>query len=184
ASIFEAFVIFGIALLLIAFETLVKPYVSIAALLGIMAMGIQLQSLRRPEALEGLQSKFSDFWGAAETLLFALVAAGVDINYMFHAGLRALLLIFLCLLVRSIGVFVSLLKTGLKLREKIFVAIAYTPKATVQAAIGGLPLAYGFACGDLILSLAVLSIFVTASLGAFFTDLFAHPCLHETSQEK
>ena len=109
-------------------------------------------------------------WVAAEVFLFVLVGATVNIGYLSHVGIKAVVLIFGALLFRMAGVFVCLLGTDMNGKEKLFTMMAYTPKATVQAAIGGIPLTLGFACGDVVLTVAVLAIVLTAPLGAFAID--------------
>lgn len=104
-------------------------------------------------------------------MLFVLVGATVDIKYAFSAGIMAILLIFGVLVFRMIGVFICLIKTKLNKKERIFCMIAYCPKATVQAAIGYIPLTMGLSCGNIVLTVAVLSILITAPLGAFFIEL-------------
>ena len=103
-------------------------------------------------------------------MLFVLVGASVNINYALNAGIKTVILILCVLLFRMLGVFVCLLKTKLSNKEKIFCMIAYTPKATVQAAIGGVPLAMGLDCGEIVLTVAVIAILITATLGAFGID--------------
>ena len=115
--------------------------------------------------------KYSKLWVGAEILLFVLVGATVDISYAFKAGIGAVILIFGVLLFRMVGVFFCLIKTNLTIKERLFCMIGYIPKATVQAAIGGVPLAMGMASGQLILTLAVLAILITAPLGAFGIDV-------------
>lgn len=109
--------------------------------------------------------------GSAEVFLFVLVGATVNIGYLGKVGVKALIVIIGALVFRMFGVFVCLLGTSLKRKERLFTMLAYTPKATVQAAIGGIPLALGFTCGDLVLTVAVLAIVLTAPLGAFAIDL-------------
>ena len=118
-----------------------------------------------------LSDKFGKLWLAAEGMLFVLVGAAVDIRYTLNAGIAAVVMIFLALLFRAAGVLLCVIKTGLSWKEKLFCVISYSPKATVQAAIGGIPLAMGFACGETILTVAVLAIVITAPLGAFAIDL-------------
>ena len=114
--------------------------------------------------------KLNNLWIAAEILLFVLVGAAVDIRYTLVAGLPALLLIILALMIRTIGVLISIIGTDFSMKEKMFCVISYLPKATVQAAIGSIPLSVGLASGNLILSLAVLGIIVTAPIGAIGMD--------------
>ena len=118
-----------------------------------------------------LSEKFGKLWLAAELILFVLVGAAVDIRYTLHAGIASLLMIFIALAFRSMGVALCLVKTRLTGRERLFCMIAYLPKATVQAAIGSVPLAMGLPCGPIVLSVAVLAILLTAPLGALGMDL-------------
>lgn len=141
-----------------------------ASLIAVMAVGIALQK-GRAEVATRLSSKFNKLWVVAEIMLFVLVGATVDINYAISAGAVTVLLILGVLVFRMVGVFVCLLKTSLTMKERLFCMIAYTPKATVQAAIGGVPLAMGLSCGNTVLTLAVVAILLTAPLGAFFIDL-------------
>ena len=138
-------------------------------LLAVMAMGATLQQ-GNYEAARRLSGKFSKLWVGAEVLLFVLVGASVNVGYAAQGGLLAILLLLGVLVFRLAGVFLSLVKTPLSGKERLFAAMAYLPKATVQAAIGGLPLAMGLASGELILAVAVTSIFLTAPLGALLVD--------------
>ena len=157
--------VLGSAILLTTVETLIKSKIEIAGLLGVMAIGFIIFE-RMPEAGEEMASKLSKIWVFAEILLFVLVGAQVNVALALDAGLKGILLIFIGLIARSIGVILSLIKTELNKKEKLFCIFANIPKATVQAAIGAVPLSMGVASGDLILSLAVLSIIITAPLGA------------------
>ncbi len=133
------------------------------------AMGIALQR-RRGEVAARLSAKYSKLWVAAELLLFVLVGATVDVGYALASGASAVLLIFGVLVFRMAGVFLCLLGTSLDRRERLFCMIAYMPKATVQAAIGAIPLSMGLACGQIVLTVAVLSILITAPLGSFLIE--------------
>jgi NhaP-type Na+/H+ or K+/H+ antiporter len=165
----KTLMILGAAFLLITLESAVKVYVPISGLLAVMALGGTV--LKQSDILaKRLSNKFSKIWVAAEIMLFTLVGATVDISYAVKAGIAALLLLFIALVIRVCGVFVCLLKTKLNVKERIFCAIAYLPKATVQAAIGALPLAAGIAAGNTILTVAVLAILITAPLGAIGVD--------------
>ena len=135
-----------------------------------MFIGVGLQK-RREVVAKRLSAKYGKLWVAAEVFLFVLVGATVNISYLGKVGAKALLVIVGALVFRMLGVFVCLLGTSLKRKERLFAMLAYTPKATVQAAIGGIPLALGFACGDTVLTVAVLAIVITAPLGAFAIDL-------------
>ena len=141
-----------------------------ASLIAVMCIGIALQRNRK-EAAVRLSVKFNKLWVCAEVILFVLVGATVNISYAISAGISAVMLIFGVLLFRMAGVFVCMIKTKLNMRERLFCVIAYMPKATVQAAIGGVPLSMGLACGNIVLTVAVLAIIITAPLGAFLIDL-------------
>ena len=159
----KVLVILSISFLLAAVEDRLTTPVTFSALIAIMFIGVGLQKKREAVA-KSLAVKYAKLWVAAEVFLFVLVGATVNISYLGRVGVRALLF-------RMAGVWVCLLGTGLKRGEKAFTMLAYTPKATVQAAIGGIPLALGFACGDTVLTVAVLAIVLTAPLGAFAIDL-------------
>lgn len=166
----KVLIILGISFLLAAAEDSLTTPVTFSALIAIMFIGVGLQRKREAVA-KRLAVKYGKLWVAAEVFLFVLVGATVNIGYLGRVGVRALLMIAGALLFRMAGVWVCLLGTGLKRGEKAFTMLAYTPKATVQAAIGGIPLALGFACGDTVLTVAVLAIVLTAPLGAFAIDL-------------
>lgn len=162
-------IMMSLAFLFIQAENTMKGIVPISGLLAVMAMGIAL--LRTyPLLAKRISPKFSKLWVAAEIILFVMVGATVDISYAMAAGAKAVLLILLVMLFRMTGVFVSMLKTNLNIKERLFCMIAYLPKATVQAAIGSVPLAMGLACGEIVLTVAVLSILISAPLGAFGID--------------
>ncbi|HEH6785482.1 TPA: cation:proton antiporter [Clostridioides difficile] len=160
----------SISFLMISLETALEDIVPFSGLLAVMNIGIFLQIKYRVVARR-LSVKYSKLWVGAEILLFVLVGATVDISYAFKAGIGAVILIFGVLLFRMVGVFFCLIKTNLTIKERLFCMIGYIPKATVQAAIGGVPLAMGMASGQLILTLAVLAILITAPLGAFGIDI-------------
>lgn len=153
------------AILLTSFEGLVKSKIEIAGLLGVMAIGFIIFE-KMPKVGRRMALKFNKLWVFAEILLFVLVGAQVNVILALSAGFKGLVLIILGLMARSLGVGLSLMGSKLNIKEKIFCIVAYIPKATVQAAIGALPLSLGVESGDLILSLAVLSILITAPLGA------------------
>lgn len=159
-----ACVLFAPALL--GLEDALSGKVALSGLLAVMSVACTVQLRMPPEVDARLSEKFGKVWLAAAVVLFVLVGAAVDLRYLADAGLPALLLLVIGLIFRSVGTYLSLLGTALDLRERLFPVIAYLPKATVQAAIGGVPLAMGLPCGGLILSVAVLSILVTAPLGA------------------
>ena len=165
----KVLIILSISLLLVAAEDAMTTAITFSSLISIMFVGVGLQR-KRPEAARRLSAKYGKLWVGAEVFLFVLVGATVNITYLSHVGLKALIVIAGALVFRMLGVFVCLLGTGLSRKEKFFTMMAYTPKATVQAAIGGIPLALGFACGDTVLTAAVLAIVLTAPLGAFAID--------------
>lgn len=144
--------------------------ITFSALIAVMFIGIGLQRKREAVA-KRLSVKYGKLWVAAEVFLFVLVGATVNVGYLGRVGVRALIVIVGALAFRMFGVFVCLIGTSLKKKERLFAMMAYTPKATVQAAIGGIPLALGFACGDTVLTVAVLAIVLTAPIGAFAIDL-------------
>ena len=166
----KVLIIFSISLLLVVTEDTLTIPITFSALIAIMFIGIGLQK-KRGNVAKRLAVKYGKLWVAAEVFLFVLVGATVKIDYLRKVGMKAFIVIIVALLFRMFGVYVCMLKTKLNIREKIFIMLAYTPKATVQAAIGGVPLALGFACGDAILMVAVLAIVLTAPLGAFAIDL-------------
>lgn len=170
AATTKVLVLLSISFLLTATETWLEGKVPFASLLAVMTASATIYYFDQPTAKE-LSKKFSDLWAGASVWLFVLVGATVDMKYALAAGAAAVLLIFGALIMRMIGVQISLLKTKLNKKERLFTSIAYMPKATVQAAIGSIPLAMGLACGQTVLTVAVLSILITAPLGAFFIDL-------------
>ena len=166
----KVIIILSISFLLVTLENSLKGIIPVSGLIAIMSIGISLQKIRS-DASKRISTKFSKLWVAAELMLFVLVGATVDIKYAFSAGIMAILLIFGVLVFRMIGVLICLIKTKLNKKERIFCMIAYCPKATVQAAIGSIPLTMGLSCGNIVLTVAVLSILITAPLGAFFIEL-------------
>lgn len=163
-------ILLSFAFLMVSFEDAYSEIIPFASLIAVMCMGISLQRKREPVVVR-LSSKFNKLWVAAEVMLFVLVGATVNLNSAFTAGFAAVILIFGVLVFRMLGVFICLLKTKLNMRERVFCMLAYMPKATVQAAIGGLPLAMGLSCGNIVLTVSVLAILITAPLGAFAIDL-------------
>ena len=166
----KVLIILSISLLLVVIEDFLTTSITFSSLIAIMFIGVGLKRNREVVA-KRLSIKYGKLWVGAEVFLFVLVGATVNINYLSHVGFKALLLIILALIFRMFGVFICLLKTKLNKKEKLFAMIAYTPKATVQAAIGGIPLSLGLSCGDIVLTVAVLAIILTAPLGAFAIDL-------------
>jgi NhaP-type Na+/H+ or K+/H+ antiporter len=166
----KVIIILGVSLLLLAVEKEFEHVIPFSGLLGVMCIGGGILENYGVLA-QRLAGKYSKLWVAAEIILFVLVGATVDINYAVAAGASAVLVIFGALVFRMAGVFVCTMKTGLTMGERIFCMIAYMPKATVQAAIGGIPLAMGLSCGRIVLTVAVLAILITAPLGALGMDL-------------
>ncbi len=165
----KVILLLAISFALSELEQLLKQTIPFSSLLAIMTMGMTLRA--KQANTQPLSQAFSKLWIGAQVLLFVLVGAAVDINYTLQAGWNAVLMIFIALAIRSIGVFLALLHTNLNTKERLFTIIAYLPKATVQAAIGGVPLAMGLPCGQIVLSLAVVAILITAPLGALGMDL-------------
>ena len=166
----KVLILLSISFLLVSMEKLLKGTLPVSGLLAVMGMSATLLKTYGLLA-KRLSAKFNKLWVGAEILLFVLVGATVDIKYAVAAGFAAVLLIFGVMIFRLAGVYVSLLKTPLTKKERVFCMIAYMPKATVQAAIGSIPLALGLSCGKIVLTVAVLAILITAPLGAFGVDI-------------
>lgn len=162
-------VVLSVSFFMIELESRLKGIVPISGLLAIMSIGLTLYQ-KKPELAKELSGKYSEIWTAGEILLFVLVGVAVDLKYVKVAGIMAVLLVAGALIFRMIGVFVCVLGTELDRKERLFCMIAYTPKATVQAAIGTTPLALGLACGKTVLTVAILSILITAPFGAICVD--------------
>ena len=165
----KVLIILSISFLLVVIEDKLTTAITFSSLIAVMFIGIGLQKKREAVA-KRLSVKYGKLWVAAEVFLFVLVGATVNIEYLGKIGAKAFVVIIGALIFRMFGVFVCLLGTSLKRKERLFAMMAYTPKATVQAAIGGIPLALGLACGDIVLTVAVLAIVFTAPLGAFAID--------------
>lgn len=163
-------IILAISFMIMALEEKVTNVVALSGLLAIVSMASVLRVKMTDQVSARLSEKFGKLWIGAEVLLFVLVGAAVDIRYTFSAGFAAILMIFIALAIRSIGVLISLVKTPLNKKEKLFTVVAYLPKATVQAAIGSVPLAAGLSSGNIILSVAVMAILITAPMGAIGID--------------
>ena len=161
----KVIILLCLGFVLVSLEDNFSSVIPFSALISIMGMGIALQKKRETMAIR-LSIKFNKLWVAAEIILFVLVGVTVDISYALSAGITAVILILGVLLFRMIGVLICLIKTDLNVKERLFCVIGYTPKATVQAAIGGVPLAMGLSCGHIVLTVAVLAILITAPLGA------------------
>ena len=167
----KVIVVLGLSFLLMAVETWAKPYVSVSGLLAVVSMACVLK-MKCPKSVSGrLSEKFGKLWIAAEVVLFVMVGAAVDIRYTATAGGAAVVMILLALIFRTAGVCVCMAGTALNKKERLFTVIAYLPKATVQAAIGSVPMAMGLSCGQIVLSVAVLAILITAPLGAIGMDV-------------
>ena len=166
----KVIIVLGISFLLMAIETWMKDIVSISGLLAVVSMACLLKIKSTTFVSKRLSDKFGKLWLAAEVILFVLVGAAVDIRYTLNAGGAAILMILVALLFRSVGVAICLIRTRLTKKERFFYILSYLPKATVQAAIGSVPLAMGLPCGQIVLSVAVLGILITAPLGAILID--------------
>ena len=167
----KVIIVLGVSFLLIAIEGWTEGKISISGLLAVTSMAVVLKMKSTTFVSKRLSEKFGKLWLAAEVILFVLVGAAVDIRYTLNAGIAAVALIFLALAIRSCGVLLCTIGTSLTGKERLFCVIAYLPKATVQAAIGSVPLAAGLSCGKIILSVAVMGIVITAPLGAFGMDM-------------
>ena len=172
----KVIILLCLSFLMVTFEDFFGGIIPFASLLAVMGVGMELQKKRKVVA-DRLSGKFNKLWVAAEIMLFVLVGATVDLQYVKTAGIMAILLVFGVLVFRMLGVLLCLIKTGLDKKERIFCMVAYTPKATVQAAIGGIPLALGLSCGNIVLTVAVIAIIITAPLGAFMIELLYKRCL-------
>lgn len=179
----KVIIILSSAFILDAVENAFTGFIGFSGLLAVMASGIVI-GRKRPEATKRLSVKFSKLWICAEIMLFVLVGASVNIGYALKAGVSAIILILGVSIFRMSGVFVSTLKTDLNLKERLFTMFAYIPKATVQAAIGALPLSMGLACGETVLTVAVLAIIITAPLGAFLVDITHKKFLQKTTVQE
>ena len=166
----KVIILLGTSFLLMSVETLVKPYVAVSGLLAVVAMACVVKLKADKTVSTRLSKKFGKLWIGAEVILFVLVGAAVDIRYTLTAGGMAVLMIFIALAFRAVGVCLCMLGTELNTKERFFCVIAYLPKATVQAAIGSVPLSLGLPCGKIVLSVAVLAILITAPLGAIGID--------------
>lgn len=167
----KVIIVLGVSFLLMAVETWAKGVVSVSGLLAVVSMACFIKIKSTAFVSKRLSEKFGKLWLATEVMLFVLVGAAVDIRYTMSAGIAAVVMILIALMFRSLGVFLCLLGTPLNKKERLFCIIAYLPKATVQAAIGSVPLSLGLPCGQMVLSVAVLAILITAPLGALGMDL-------------
>ena len=165
----KVLIILSISFLLLELQNRLDGIVSVSGLLAIMSMGITLNQKYNILA-KRLSVKYNKLWLGAEVFLFVLVGIAVNMKYAVAAGIVVIVLVVCALVFRMIGVAISLVKTELDNKERLFCAVAYTPKATVQAAIGTIPLSMGLACGDMVLTVAVISILLTAPFGAICVD--------------
>lgn len=165
----KVLIILSVSFLMLELQSRLESIIAVSGLLGIMSMGIVINQ-KYNELAKRLSVKYNKLWLGAEIFLFVLVGVAVDINYVFKAGVAVIILVVAALMFRMAGVAVSLVKTKLTVKERLFCAIAYTPKATVQAAIGTIPLTMGLACGEIVLTVAVVSILLTAPFGAICVD--------------
>lgn len=166
----KVIIVLGVSFLLMAVEEWLEGTVAVSGLLAVMSMAMMVAMKSVPVVAERLRQKYGKLWIAAEVILFVLVGAAVDIRYTLGAGGKAILMIAIGLAFRSVGVWICMLGTKLNTKERVFCMISYLPKATVQAAIGSVPLSLGLPCGKIVLSVAVLSILITAPLGAMGID--------------
>ena len=181
----KVIIVLSVSFLLVALENALKGRLAVSGLLAVTSMACVLARRMPGNVRTRLSEKFGKLWLAAELLLFVLVGAAVDIRYTVEAGFAAVLMIFAALVFRAVGVILCLAGTKLDRKERLFCVIAYLPKATVQAAIGSVPLALGLPCGEIVLSVAVLAILITAPLGAFGMDMTYRKLLsHDSGDEQ
>lgn len=180
----KVIVVLGVAFLLVALENWLKGIVPVSGLLAVVAMACAIKLKSTTFVSKRLSEKFGKLWLAAEVILFVLVGAAVDIRYTLSAGVAALAMILVALVFRAVGVLLCMLGTNLNRKERLFCVVAYMPKATVQAAIGSVPLALGLACGQIVLSVAVVAILFTAPLGALGIDVSCRRLLEKEEARK
>lgn len=179
--IIKTIIMLSVSFILMTAEDSLKKYISVSGLLAVVAMACTVKIKGHSG---GLSEKFGKLWIPSEIILFVLVGAAVDIRYTVTAGINAVIMIFVALLFRTVGVLLCTVKTNFSIKERIFCVIAYLPKATVQAAIGSVPLSLGLPCGKTILSVAVLAIIITAPLGAVGIDITKNRFLEKESGGK
>lgn len=178
----KVIIVLGMSFVFTYIEDRWGSIIPFASLIAVMALGLMIRRKKQPLAVR-LSAKFDKLWVCAEIFLFVLVGASVQIESLKTAGISAIVLVLCVLLFRMLGVFICLLGTKLLTKEKIFCMLAYTPKATVQAAIGGLPLAMGLSCGNIVLTVSVVAIMLTAPLGAFAIDITYKKLLQNDEME-
>ena len=162
-------IILSVSFLLLELQNRMEGIVPVSGLLAIMGVGIIINQ-KYDVLAKRLSVKYNKLWLGAEIFLFVLVGIAVDLKYALAAGIVAILLVIFAVVFRMMGVAISLVKTKLNKKERLFCAVAYTPKATVQAALGTLPLAMGLPCGEIVFTVAVISILITAPFGAICID--------------
>lgn len=177
----KVIIVLSFSFLLLAVETWLDGIVAVSGLLAVMSMALVFAMQSDSKETGRLREKYGELWLAAEVILFVLVGAAVDIRYTVEAGAGAVLMIGIGLLFRCAGVWLCMFGTNLNRKERLYCVISYLPKATVQAAIGSVPLALGLPCGSIVLSVAVLSILITAPLGAMGMDLSCQKLLKQSS---
>ena len=165
----KVLIILSVSFLLLELQNKLEGIVPVSGLLAIMSVGIIINQ-KYDVLAKRLSVKYNKLWLGAEIFLFVLVGIAVDLKYAIAAGVVVILLVILALVFRMMGVAISLVKTKLNKKERLFCAVAYTPKATVQAALGTVPLVMGLSCGDMVLTVAVISILITAPFGAICVD--------------
>lgn len=180
----KVIVVLGVAFLMTAIEGWLDGKIAVSGLIAVVSMACVLKMKSTVFVSKRLSEKFGKLWIAAEVMLFVLVGAAVDISYTMEAGLAAVGMILTALLFRTAGVLLCMIGTGLTVRERLFCVVAYLPKATVQAAIGSVPLAAGLACGKIVLSVAVMAILITAPFGAFGIDISYKKLLSKETGEQ
>ena len=180
-TIINVILMLGLSFGMLYLEEILKPYISVSALLAIIIMGLIIALIRKEESKE-IQKSYNSLWNGFEILLFALVGIATNINYAFsNNGIMILGLIIIALTFRSLGVIVCLIATKFHWKEKLFIVLSYLPKATVQASIGAIALTEGLACGDIVLTSAVVSILFTAPMGAMLIDNTYKKLLKQTN---
>ena len=175
----KVMIILSVSFLLLEAEQRLEGIIPVSALIGIMSMGITINQ-RHNVLSKRLSAKYNKLWLGAEVFLFVLVGVAVDLKYAFAAGVSSVILISVALIFRMTGVFLSLIKTNLNKKERFFCMLSYTPKATVQAAIGTIPLSMGLSCGSTVLAVAVIAILITAPFGAICIDKLCKKVLDKT----
>jgi NhaP-type Na+/H+ or K+/H+ antiporter len=180
-TIINVILMLGLSFGMLYLEEILKPYISVSALLAIIIMGLIIALIRKEESKE-IQKSYNSLWNGFEILLFVLVGIATNINYAFSDnGVMILGLIIIALIFRSLGVIVCLIATKFHWKEKLFIVLSYLPKATVQASIGAIALTEGLACGDIVLTSAVVSILFTAPMGAILIDNTYKKLLKQTN---